>query len=102
MGPILRKMAEKAGVVYSLTAGDEPGSIVELYRFAKALGFKIVAAAFSAIFLRMGPTVISHSTFIMTMCFKWSKQSREILAPISGEPVASTTAWTPDRRVAIL
>lgn len=44
VGPILRKMAEKAGVVYSLTAGDEPGSIVELYRFAKALGFKIVAA----------------------------------------------------------
>lgn len=44
IGPILRKMAEKAGVVYSLTAGDEPGSIVEVYRFAKALGFKIVAA----------------------------------------------------------
>ena len=44
VGPILRKMAENAGVVYSLTAGDEPGSIVEIYRFAKALGFKIVAA----------------------------------------------------------
>lgn len=44
VGPILRKMAEKAGVVYSLTAGDEPGSICELYRFAKALGFKVVAA----------------------------------------------------------
>lgn len=44
VGPILRKMAEKAGVVYSLTAGDEPGSIVEVYRFAKALGFRIVAA----------------------------------------------------------
>lgn len=44
VGPILRKMAEKAGVVYSLTAGDEPGSIVEVYRFAKALGFKVVAA----------------------------------------------------------
>ncbi len=44
VGPILRKMAENAGVVYSLTAGDEPGSIVEVYRFAKALGFKVVAA----------------------------------------------------------
>ena len=44
VGPILRKMAENAGIVYSLTAGDEPGSIVEVYRFAKALGFKIVAA----------------------------------------------------------
>ncbi len=44
VGPILRKMAENAGVVYSLSAGDEPGSIVEVYRFAIALGFKVVAA----------------------------------------------------------
>lgn len=44
VGPILRKMAENAGIVYSLTAGDEPGSIIEVYRFAKALGFKVVAA----------------------------------------------------------
>lgn len=44
VGPILRRMAEKAGVVYSLTAGDEPGSITEVYRFARALGFEIVAA----------------------------------------------------------
>jgi predicted homoserine dehydrogenase-like protein len=44
VGPILRQMAENAGVVYSLTAGDEPGSIVEVYRFAKALGFQVVAA----------------------------------------------------------
>ncbi len=44
VGPILRQMAENAGVVYSLTAGDEPGSILEVYRFAKALGFRVVAA----------------------------------------------------------
>lgn len=44
VGPILRRMAENAGVVYSLTAGDEPGSIVELYRFAAAIGFRVVAA----------------------------------------------------------
>lgn len=44
IGPLLRKMAEQAGVVYSLTAGDEPGSIVEVYRFATALGFRVVAA----------------------------------------------------------
>ncbi len=44
VGPMLRKMARWAGVVYSLTAGDEPGSISELYRFAKALGFRVVAA----------------------------------------------------------
>lgn len=44
IGPILRQMAENAGIVYSLTAGDEPGSVVEVYRFAKALGFKVIAA----------------------------------------------------------
>ena len=44
IGPILRKLAENAGVIYSLAAGDEPASIIELYRFANALGFTIVAA----------------------------------------------------------
>lgn len=44
IGPILRQLCEKAGIVYSLTAGDEPGSIIEVYRFAKALGFEVVAA----------------------------------------------------------
>ena len=44
IGPILRRLCEQAGIVYSLTAGDEPGSICEVYRFAKALGFKVVAA----------------------------------------------------------
>jgi len=44
VGPILRQLADNAGVIYTLTAGDEPGSIMELYRFAKALGFKVVAA----------------------------------------------------------
>jgi predicted homoserine dehydrogenase-like protein len=44
VGPILRLLCERAGVVYSLAAGDEPGAIVELWRFARALGFKIVAA----------------------------------------------------------
>ncbi len=44
IGPILRKMADNAGVVYSLAAGDEPAAIIELYRFAHALGFTIVSA----------------------------------------------------------
>lgn len=44
IGPILRKLCHEAGVVYSLTAGDEPGSIIEIFRFAKALGFEVVAA----------------------------------------------------------
>ena len=44
IGPILRRLCKQAGIVYSLTAGDEPGSIIEVYRFAKALGFEVIAA----------------------------------------------------------
>lgn len=44
VGYILRRMARSAGVVYTLTAGDEPGATMELFDFAKTLGFDIVAA----------------------------------------------------------
>jgi predicted homoserine dehydrogenase-like protein len=44
VGPILKQMADNAGVVYSLASGDEPAAILELYRFARALGFTVVAA----------------------------------------------------------
>jgi predicted homoserine dehydrogenase-like protein len=43
VGAILRRKAEAAGVIYTLAAGDEPAAIMELYRFATALGFRIVA-----------------------------------------------------------
>ena len=44
VGPILRWYAEKKGVIYALAAGDEPAACKELYDFANALGFTIVAA----------------------------------------------------------
>ncbi len=44
VGAILRRKAEEAGVIYTLAAGDEPAAILELYRFATALGFEVVAA----------------------------------------------------------
>ena len=43
VGPILNKMAREAGVVYSGTAGDEPGAVKEIFDFAKATGFEILA-----------------------------------------------------------
>lgn len=42
VGYILRRMARSAGVVYTLTAGDEPGATMELYEFAHSLGFNVV------------------------------------------------------------
>jgi predicted homoserine dehydrogenase-like protein len=44
VGPLLAARAREAGVVYSLASGDEPAAIIELCRFARALGFRIVAA----------------------------------------------------------
>ena len=43
IGPILKKMADQAGIVYSGTAGDEPGAIMEIYEFAKFAGFEVLA-----------------------------------------------------------
>ncbi len=43
VGPILSKLAKEAGVVYTGTAGDEPGSVKEIYDFAEVAGFEILA-----------------------------------------------------------
>lgn len=44
VGPLLKWYAEQKGVLYALAAGDEPAACKELYDFASALGFTIVAA----------------------------------------------------------
>jgi len=43
VGPILKKMADRAGIVYTVSAGDEPGAIKELFDFADAVGFNVIA-----------------------------------------------------------
>ena len=44
VGYLLKSLADNAGVVYTVSAGDEPGATKELYDFASAMGFRIVAA----------------------------------------------------------
>jgi predicted homoserine dehydrogenase-like protein len=44
LGPILRARARAAGVVVSYTDGDEPGLIMNLYRYAKSIGYRPVLA----------------------------------------------------------
>ena len=43
IGPILHQMAQRAGVVYTVSSGDEPGLISELVDRYGGLGFEIVA-----------------------------------------------------------
>ena len=44
IGRFLKREAQKAGVVYTGAAGDEPAATIELVGFAQSLGFEIVAA----------------------------------------------------------
>ena len=44
IGAYLKTQADKLGVVYTLGAGDEPSSCMELIEFVSAMGHKIVAA----------------------------------------------------------
>ena len=44
IGAFLKKEADRLGVVYSVGAGDEPSSCMELIEFASALGYIIVSA----------------------------------------------------------
>lgn len=44
IGPILRRLADSAGVVYTLVDGDQPGCTMNMIDWARTLGFEIVAA----------------------------------------------------------
>jgi predicted homoserine dehydrogenase-like protein len=44
IGAWLRREAEKAGVVYTLGAGDEPSAAMELIEFVQGLGYPVIAA----------------------------------------------------------
>ncbi|MBR0600607.1 NAD(P)H-dependent oxidoreductase [Sinanaerobacter chloroacetimidivorans] len=43
IGPYLKQLADNAGIVYTGSAGDEPGAVMELFDFADALGFEVRA-----------------------------------------------------------
>ncbi|MXN66287.1 flagellar biosynthesis protein FlgA [Stappia sp. GBMRC 2046] len=43
-GPLLKRRADRAGVVYSLAWGDQPALICEHVDWARACGFKVVCA----------------------------------------------------------
>src|SRR2546426_8703175 len=42
LGPILKTYADKSGVIFTNCDGDQPGVILNLYRFVKGLGVKPV------------------------------------------------------------
>jgi predicted homoserine dehydrogenase-like protein len=42
IGPILKKQADQQGVIYTNADGDQPGVIMNLYRYVKSIGLKPV------------------------------------------------------------
>jgi predicted homoserine dehydrogenase-like protein len=42
VGRILKRHADQAGVLYTVSSGDEPGCIMELYDFVKSLGYEVI------------------------------------------------------------
>jgi len=44
VGRFFKEEADKAGIVYTGAAGDEPACVLEIVAFAQSLGFEIVAA----------------------------------------------------------
>jgi len=44
VGPILKRYADRNGVIATYTDGDEPGVAANLFRFVKSIGFQPVAA----------------------------------------------------------
>ena len=50
VGPFLRRLADNAGVVYTLVDGDQPGVTMNIVEWAKTLGFEIVAAGRGTVF----------------------------------------------------
>ncbi|MBE7554965.1 MAG: NAD(P)-dependent oxidoreductase [Anaerolineales bacterium] len=42
VGRILKKLAQEAGVLYTVSSGDEPGCLMELYNFVTCLGYEIM------------------------------------------------------------
>ena len=42
VGRVLNKLAQEAGVLYTVSSGDEPGCLMELYDFATSLGYELI------------------------------------------------------------
>jgi predicted homoserine dehydrogenase-like protein len=43
VGRILKRLADKAGILYTVSSGDEPGCLMELWNYVTALGFLPIA-----------------------------------------------------------
>jgi predicted homoserine dehydrogenase-like protein len=43
VGRILKRLADQAGILYTVSSGDEPGCLMELWEYVQTLGFQVIA-----------------------------------------------------------
>lgn len=102
IGYYLAKLAQSAGVTYTLTAGDEPGTIRELYDFASTLGFDIVTIAKG----KNNPLDTSANPDMLAARAKAQNASAKMLASfvdgtktmVEMTAIANSTGYVPDVR----
>lgn len=102
VGAVLKLMADNAGVVYTFSAGDEPGVILELCNFAQILGFKIIAAGKG----KNNPLNCSVTPGDFKEASREKKISPEVLASfvdgtktmLEMTSLANATGFVPDKR----
>jgi predicted homoserine dehydrogenase-like protein len=102
IGYYLAKMAKSAGITYTLTAGDEPGTIREMYDFADALGFEIVTIAKG----KNNPLDTSANPDALAARAKAQNASAKMLASfvdgtktmVEMTAIANSTGYAPDVR----
>lgn len=61
IGPILRRMADSAGVVYTMVDGDQPGCTMNMVEWARTLGFEVVAAGRGTVLYDSDPDGVPDS-----------------------------------------
>lgn len=44
IGPLMKKMYDAAGLIYTGSDGDEPAATVQMYQFAKSMGMEVLVA----------------------------------------------------------
>ena len=63
VGPLLKALADEAGVVYSDVDGDEPGILTDLVRYARGIGFPPVLAGNCKGVLKRYATPVTQAEF---------------------------------------
>ncbi|HJC67486.1 MAG TPA: flagellar biosynthesis protein FlgA [Candidatus Enterocloster excrementigallinarum] len=92
VGPILRKMAEEEGVIYSPIDGDQHGALMQMVEWARDLGLEVICAGKSRdaefIFDRKEKTVTVYCdeiTIPKTVTAKLSQEEAELMETMDHE-----------------